>query len=216
MIGFTFTTGGETLPVELSSLTAIVTPLNTVQINWVTQSETNVSGYYVLRNTSANDATASVVSPLIAGTNTSTQTSYSFIDQNNPESGLLFYWLKCVDLAGTYTVHGPISIYLETSPNTPPPPVAFGTSLQRVYPNPFNPTTTIDFTIAKPSTVRIEIYNLRGENLRRLGNQFYAKGTYECVWDGKAENGEVQASGIYFIKLSTPDHVSARKVLMLK
>ncbi|MDZ4120839.1 MAG: hypothetical protein U1C33_00345, partial [Candidatus Cloacimonadaceae bacterium] len=86
----------QTLPVELSSFTAVITPQNYVKLDWITQSETGVLGYYVFRNTENNLSNAIQVCPLISANNTSQVQIYSFID-NDVEPGLYYYWLQNVD-----------------------------------------------------------------------------------------------------------------------
>ncbi|MDZ4182010.1 MAG: LamG domain-containing protein, partial [Candidatus Cloacimonadaceae bacterium] len=91
--GAYFTPSDLTLPIELSSFTAVPHAQNYVVLHWVTQSETDVMGYYIYRNTINDISSAIRVSPLIAATNSSSQTSYEYED-NEVTPGQWYYWLQ--------------------------------------------------------------------------------------------------------------------------
>ena len=95
------------------------------------------------------------------------------------------------------------------------------TQLLANYPNPFNPETWIPYQLAKPSDVRITIYDGRGVVVRQLvlGHQapgFYTERSRAAYWDGRNALGEGVASGIYFYQLQTDNVSSLRKMLILK
>ncbi|MDD4310555.1 MAG: T9SS type A sorting domain-containing protein, partial [Candidatus Cloacimonetes bacterium] len=84
------------------------------------------------------------------------------------------------------------------------------------YPNPFNPSTTISYTLGKDAAVNLEIYNLKGQLVKRLVNENLPQGTYSAVWNGKDSQDRSVASGFYFYKLSAGDSTITRKILMMK
>lgn len=84
------------------------------------------------------------------------------------------------------------------------------------YPNPFNPETTIVFQLYMPSTVKIVIYNIRGQIVRNLLDERRPAGEHRIVWDGRDDNGAGLASGIYFYHVKTQGRQYTRKCLMLK
>jgi len=84
------------------------------------------------------------------------------------------------------------------------------------YPNPFNPETTISFTLPKDEFAKIEIYNIKGQKVKTLINGKYAKGIQTATWKGLNDNGKKVASGIYMYKLITKDKTITQKMLMLK
>jgi len=84
------------------------------------------------------------------------------------------------------------------------------------FPNPFNPTTTIKFSLKEATTVNLEIYNVKGQKVKTLVNQKLAMGTHGILWNGEDNYGKKATSGIYFYKLSTPKETVSGKLLMLK
>ncbi|MDD3103404.1 MAG: lamin tail domain-containing protein, partial [Candidatus Cloacimonetes bacterium] len=103
----------STLPVELSSFTAVFTANNNVMLTWVTQSETGVLGFYVYRNTDNDLANALQVSPLIDATNTADQKVYVYRDQELNLADTYYYWLMVSDINGSESFHGPIHVKYE-------------------------------------------------------------------------------------------------------
>ena len=75
--------------------------------------------------------------------------------------------------------------------------------LSQNYPNPFNPSTTITYELAAASTVRLSIYNLLGQEIRRLIDKAQPAGLHRVGWDGLDQAGRAAASGVYLYRLST-------------
>ena len=100
----------------------------------------------------------------------------------------------------------------ESSTDTPP---ALTIAVSN-YPNPFNPTTTIRYTVPKDGNVNICIYNTRGQLVTTLVNERKGKGSYTIVWNGKDNNGNKVSSGIYFTRIITDGKSLTTKMLMLK
>jgi len=79
------------------------------------------------------------------------------------------------------------------------------------YPNPFNPETTIHFSVGEASEVRIAVYDLLGRHIDTLIDKTVKAGSHRVIW-----NGEHQASGIYFVKIITKQYVKSRKMVLLR
>ena len=205
-----------TVPVELSSFTALLTAENDVCLNWVTQSETYVSGYHVLRNTSQDAAAALLVSPLIEGTNTSEEHHYSFTDSEIFEPGTYYYWLQNTDFGGDVATHGPVSVNISAMAGEVTPELPVVTALQSIYPNPFNPLAIIPYSVAKTATVEIKVYNARGQLMRHFGLAERAPGNYQIAWDGKDANGHECGSGVYHFVMRAGSQTFQRKAVLLK
>jgi hypothetical protein len=84
------------------------------------------------------------------------------------------------------------------------------------YHNPFNPTTTISYHLAESQSVRLTIYNLRGESIRRLVSGQQAAGNHSIDWDGRNETGQSVASGIYIYRIHAGQLVDTRRMVLLK
>lgn len=85
------------------------------------------------------------------------------------------------------------------------------------YPNPFNPETTITFSIPNVCIVDISIYNLKGQKVKQLVDNNLSAGQYSIIWDGKDDYYNPVSSGIYFYKIKTDKYESTyRKMLLLK
>ncbi len=88
--------------------------------------------------------------------------------------------------------------------------------INKVYPNPFNPTTTIDLSIVKSGKVKVDIYNVRGQKVSTLLNGELSAGNHKLTWNGKNDLGNTVTSGVYFLKMQTGNQESVRKLLLMK
>ncbi len=84
------------------------------------------------------------------------------------------------------------------------------------YPNPFNPTTTIEYQISEASIVQIGIYDMNGSLVQRLVDTPHAPGHYGIQWNGTKTGGEPVAAGLYFVQFRTSEGSSALKLVLLK
>jgi hypothetical protein len=89
-------------------------------------------------------------------------------------------------------------------------------ALSKNYPNPFNPTTTIDYSIPQAGNVELVIYNTAGQKIRTLINQMQDASFYKVVWDGRDESGQSVASGIYFYRLVAGNFSKIEKMTLIK
>ncbi len=85
------------------------------------------------------------------------------------------------------------------------------------YPNPFNPSTTISFSIPVSSNIQILIYNIKGQKVRTVTNESYERGNHSVIWNGNDDSGKTVSSGIYSYKLNINGKTGAlKKCLLLK
>ena len=89
------------------------------------------------------------------------------------------------------------------------------------FPNPFNPETWIPFRLADESDVTIQIYNPKGQLVRRLSPGTLPAGDYSSqaqaiYWDGRNQMGESVSSGVYLYTINTGDFSATRKMLIRK
>jgi poly(3-hydroxybutyrate) depolymerase len=84
------------------------------------------------------------------------------------------------------------------------------------YPNPFNPSTLIRFSLPKASQVDLQIFNVLGQSVRTLVSENLAAGEHTAVWDGKNDAGLALPSGTYFYRIKAGDFKAVKKMLLLK
>ncbi len=84
-------------------------------------------------------------------------------------------------------------------------------SLRQNHPNPFNPATTISFTMPEESHVKLEIFNITGQKVETLVNGTVSAGVHSVIWDGTDV-----ASGIYFYRIETDEFIETKKMVLLK
>ena len=89
-------------------------------------------------------------------------------------------------------------------------------SIRNNYPNPFNPSTTIEFSLPKKGFVSLIIYNISGQKVRELVSENLPAGLHHVVWDGTDENGHAASSGIYISQLRMGKKAVAGKMLLIK
>ena len=93
-------------------------------------------------------------------------------------------------------------------------PQAF--ELHQNYPNPFNPETQISYSLPDDGQVRLTIYNVLGQQVKVLVDEYESAGTKTVVWDGRNQDGEKVSSGIYFYKLQAGELVQTKKMSLMK
>jgi len=84
------------------------------------------------------------------------------------------------------------------------------------YPNPFNPETHINYQLPEPSCVVLKIFNTRGQEIRSLVNEYQPAGTYTVQWNGRNNNDNQVASGIYLYQINAGDFVCSKKMALLR
>jgi len=181
------------LPIQLATFKAVAIGNKEVSLNWTTASETNNYGFYVQRN--GADIT------FIPGNGTTLQQhTYSYTD--NPAPGQYQYRLRQVDLDGTSSFSEKISVGVSA-------PQKF--ALAKNYPNPFNPSTRITFSITKEGPVSLQIYDILGREVATLVNENRKAGQYTEQF-----NGNQTASGVYMYVLKSAEGQLVGRMMLLK
>ncbi len=93
-------------------------------------------------------------------------------------------------------------------------PDAYG--LSQNSPNPFNPDTRMSYSLPEAGHVRLTVFNILGQNVRQLIDDYAEAGTYEVIWDGRDNLGDQVASGVYFYRMDVNDYSETRKMMLLK
>ncbi len=94
------------------------------------------------------------------------------------------------------------------------PPAVF--ELSGNWPNPFNPSTSLAFSLSDPARTRLDIFDIRGRRLATLLDESLAAGTYSVVWHGTDQKGRALSSGVYFARLRSGEREAVHKMLLLK
>jgi len=190
-----------TIPVEMTSFSAVQLD-GKVVLKWETATEKNNVGFTVERK-SDNQEWRNV--GFVKGVGTSTEkNSYSFMD-NTASSGKYSYRLRQSDFDGTFTYSQQVEISLA--------PTEF--KLFNNYPNPFNPSTIISYDLPKDDFISLKIYNITGEMVAELVNEYQAAGKYSKSFNADA-NGKQLSSGIYFAVLKNSERIQRIKMMLVK
>jgi|APTNR8051073442_1049403.scaffolds.fasta_scaffold05021_2 hypothetical protein len=179
-----FQAGNGIVPVEFATFSATSVGAD-VQLNWSTASETNNKGFFVERKSTSGEF-ASV--GFIDGSGTTTLVKeYSFIDKG-VGVGTYTYRLKQVDFDGTSDYSKAVEVDV-TAPNT--------FALNQNFPNPFNPSTKISFSLATDAKVTLSVYNVLGQEVATLVNGAMSAGVHSVNFDASS-----LVSGLYIAKIT--------------
>jgi hypothetical protein len=171
---------GGTVPVELVSFNAAVSD-NGVKLSWATATEINNSGFEIERSVD-NNAFQKI--SFVGGHGTTSETStYSYFDAS-VNTGKYYYRLKQIDYDGTFAYSNSVMVDVN---------LVQSYQLAQNFPNPFNPSTTINFSLPVEAKVTIKIYNLLGKEVEAAVNSKLAAGQHSLDLD----LGTL-SSGIYF------------------
>lgn len=186
------------LPVELTTLSATVKG-NSVLLKWSTSAEVNNYGFEVERSKASN--VWEKIGFLSGAGNSNSIRNYEFKDQNLC-NGKCTYRLKQVDNDGAYEYSSEVDVLINS-------PAEF--SLAQNFPNPFNPSTKIKYSIPEAGIVTIKIYDLLGREIDVLVDEYKDAGIYEQEYHA----GDL-ANGFYFYNLTSGNYTEVRKMLLIK
>lgn len=89
-------------------------------------------------------------------------------------------------------------------------------TLKQNYPNPFNPSTTIEYMLNRESKVRVVVYDILGNEIKKLMDEVKPSGSYTLLWDGSDNNNRKVSSGVYFYRITSDIGSDQKKMIMLK
>ena len=190
--------GQGTLPVELTTFSASVVN-NSVELSWETATEVNNYGFSVERKPETGDW--SELGFVEGSGNSNSPKHYSYTD-SEIGTGKYFYRLKQVDIDGSFEYSDAIEVDMDS-------PVKY--ELSQNFPNPFNPTTSIQFSLPETGKVKLAVYNVIGEQVAVLVNKNMEAGFHNARFDASKLN-----SGIYIYKLEVNNFTQIRKMMLVK
>ena len=88
--------------------------------------------------------------------------------------------------------------------------------LAGIYPNPFNPTAMLRFTLARDQDITLSVHDITGRRLNVLASGRWEAGTHELRWDGRDEAARALPSGVYLVRLRTDEGVQSEKAILLR
>jgi hypothetical protein len=131
--------------------------------------------------------------------------SYEYLDKSVRPNRTYYYKLEVVGSRGSLQHFGPFELrYIAQF------------ALENAAPNPFNPETTIRFTIPEDGDVSLIVYDVLGRRVRTLVNGKKRADHYEVIWDGSNDQGNTVASGVYFYRLKTASRNASKKMVFVK
>ncbi|KAA3606482.1 MAG: T9SS C-terminal target domain-containing protein, partial [Calditrichaeota bacterium] len=213
--------GGDTpLAIELDSFNARQIE-NSIQLSWTTASETENEGFNVYRKTGNGEfikiSSFKGNSELEGALNSTVSNNYSFVDNSEFRNGKTYtYFISDVETNGIETKHEEVAQTVKFVLGEEIVQSKLDYVLAQNFPNPFNPSTTINFQIAKEQTVKLEVYNLNGEIVKELVNEKMSQGSHKAVWNGTDNFGKTVSSGTYFYKISAGTFTQTNKMILLK
>ena len=210
----------NSLPVELSSFTIEHVPSG-VLLKWRTESEIENLGFFIDRKTNNSDWEEIVSyksdNALLGQGTVSFATDYEYTDRFIEQGKTYEYRLADVDYNNVVTYHATRSIHIDSN------------SLQSTandfivsaYPNPFNPTLTIRYSVHSNATdnnalVQVDIYNISGEFIKNIINTEQPAGWHEVQWNGSDLNGNKVAGGTYIYRVKIGNTVKSNKIIFLQ
>ncbi|MFC1490331.1 FlgD immunoglobulin-like domain containing protein [Candidatus Latescibacterota bacterium] len=138
-----------------------------------------------------------------------TQIVYMLIDYNSKETKNGIIYIMDVDTDALQK----ISPYTEVTVVEDEPQSFL---LLSNYPNPFNPQTTIEFTLPEAGFAELSIYNMAGQKVRELVATDMTAGIHSAVWDGRDQNGNLVSSGMFISRLKTMNSVKSNRMMLVK
>ncbi len=219
-----YTAGGDfvppddqPLPITLASFVgAPVAGGPGVELSWRTLSEINNYGFTIQRRVAEMGEFVALPGGFVPGAGTTAEPrSYSFMDRTLERPGRYEYRLMQEDLNGKFWLSEVITVNVIVTAlediETPIDP-----SLVRNYPNPFNPETTVQYGVASPSWVSVEVFTILGQKVRTLVNTRLDRGRYAVTWDGNDDHGQQVNSGTYLCRVASEGQVGTARMVMVR
>ncbi|MCD6176397.1 MAG: T9SS type A sorting domain-containing protein, partial [Candidatus Cloacimonetes bacterium] len=200
---------GESVPSNIESVTITlpapenpqaISQLADIFISWDAPVNRSLSHYKVYRN-------------LVMIADDIMETSY--LDPNVP-NGTYTYHIRAIYSGGYQSALSADAVIEHIQTNADGITIPVVTELTGNYPNPFNPTTTISFSIKEAGFVSIDIYNMKGQLVKTLVNEQLDAAYYNITWNGKDNSNKTISSGVYFYKMRSSNYTATKKMILMK
>lgn len=204
------------LPVTLSEFKLDLSG-SSVHLRWITSAEIDNLGFNIQRQEADRnwlEIDSFTGDKSLAGHGSTTEEHrYTYTDSRVTPGTTFRYRLQDVDYAGKVTTHDDL-IRTITTPDFKATPESF--DLVGAYPNPFNPTTTISYSIPEQSIVTLTVLDIKGQELVTLQNDLQTAGNYKLQWNGKDQLGNPISAGVYFCRLHAGSSSQTIKMVYVK
>ena len=201
------------LPVELTDF-GVECRSKGVMVKWVTESEIENLGFIIQRKSTVGapsewiEISSYIDNKSLEGHGSTTaKNEYQYTDKSVQPGATYKYRLGDVDYIGKVTWHKTVEITVKTGDAQ----IATTFGLQKAYPNPFNPITTIAYELPQTSNVTVKIFDVGGRLVETLINQHQNAGNYRVQWNASGYN-----SGVYFYRIEAGNFQQVRKMLLIK
>jgi hypothetical protein len=205
------TTEDAPLPISLTTFTGASTNAG-VKLAWETATEQDNLGFEIRRS---HEGVTEVIAhynhaPELRGRGTTLEpTQYAYTDARTEQGKTYRYVLRSFDLDGTIHEYNDKAIEVQITETMKPTEFA----LAQNFPNPFNPTTIIQYQLPENSSVKLELYDVTGRKVATLVNAWQNAGYYSHSVNASAYN---LSSGMYFYRLTTDNYVETKKMMLVK
>lgn len=193
------------LPIELLSF-SVIPAEDGIRISFSTASETDNDRFEILRGDLAEGEFARIAALPSQG-NSATEQRYEYTDVDVNPGQTYWYYLADVDMSGHRTEHRNMTVSA-----TALDPIAAPSSYSlSVYPNPFNPSTTISFTLPEAGMTRVAVYDVSGRWVQTLADETRSAGSHTIAFDARE-----LPSGVYFVRMASGEFQATRKIVLMR
>jgi hypothetical protein len=193
------------LSVELVTFEAY-SAVDGVRLNFALASENNNDHFEIWRST-GRDQPFSLIARIRSQGNSSAEHRYDYLDRTVTAGQTYGYYLADVDVNGVRTEHRGFVRFATFAAATAMP----ATYDMTAYPNPFNPSTTIAFTLPESQSVQVAVFDVSGRRVCTLASGKHSAGTHQVLFDGAG-----LPSGIYMAQIRCDAYARSEKLLLLK
>ncbi|MBN1466510.1 T9SS type A sorting domain-containing protein [candidate division KSB1 bacterium] len=179
-----------------------------VHVSWSANPEPDVKYYGIFRASSSDSETE--IAQVAAA-------EQEYMDRTIAYGNVYYYRVIAVDSANNVSEFSdPVRILvdIQSSSATAAFPAEF--KLEQNHPNPFNPTTTLTYSVAEPAHVSLVIYDVLGRKIRSLVEEHKAPGIHTKIWDARDELGNAVTTGLYFARFVAGSYAETRRLVLEK
>lgn len=194
------------VPVELSSFTADLNG-NMIDLHWKTETEVNNYGFNIERLLQPVETEWETIGFIEGNGNSNSPKFYNYCDQDITTSGTINYRLKQMDNDGSYEYSKVVTIEMGK-------PVDF--YLSQNFPNPFNPSTIIKYSVPYFGMVTLKVYDILGNEIATLVNGEQSPGNYEIEFNVNSGSALNLSSGIYIYRITSGNYTITKKMILQK